>query len=260
MIQDYGIDYVQKKVIQVYTFGSPPVTVMQKDCTDQSVLSTLNIPNTLIQGFVQPWDPIVRLFTVIDPLYPLVSDLGPDNSTPFANGPPRALRPLLKSILVSWAGWAQFRNNYQGTANQNYTAIGIQHILLPEPTRYLADRFLAVNIPVPPIETIVQISSEELYPALTSIFPLDVFEVSYIPQAIRSFVHHFYPAYGFPLVEYIKELQRRSRGLPERKSEFKFSENDILTKDGNSTSSSSTNDSGIDWGKATQWLTRNDSK
>jgi Lipase (class 3) len=255
MIQDYGMEYVRKKIVQVYTFGSPPVTVM-RDPT-MNVLSALDIPSGLIQGYVQPWDPIVRLFTVIDALYPLVSDLGPDNTTPFANGPPRALRPLLKSILVSWAGWPRFRDNYKGTAKQSYASVGVQHIILPEPTRYLADRFLAVNIPVPPVETIVQISSDELYLALATIFPLDVFEVSYIPQAIRSFVHHFYPAYGFPLVDYVKELQRRSRGLPERKSEFAFSEDDVTAT---TSSTPSTNDGGIDWGKATQWLTRNDSK
>ena len=256
MIQDYGIDYVRKKIVQVYTFGSPPVTVM-RDPT-KNVLSALDVPTGLIQGFVQPWDPIVRQFTAIDALYPLVSDLGPDNVTPFANGPPRALRPLLKSILVSWAGWPRFRDNYKGTAKQSYTSIGVQHIILPEPTRYLADRFLAVNIPVPPVETIVQISSDELYLALSTIFPLDVFEVSYIPQAIRSFVHHFYPAYGSPLVDYVKELQRQSGGLPESKSELVTYSND--EKSTTSISAPSAGDGGIDWGKASKWLTRNDSK
>ena len=255
MIQDYGIEYVRKNIIQVYTFGSPPVVVMRD--SNMNVMSALNVPAQLIQGFVQPWDPIVRLFSEIDALYPLASDLGPDNITPFANGPTRALRPILKSILVSWAGWPRFRDNFKGTAKQSYKSIGVQHIILPEPTRYLADRFLAVNIPVPPVETIVQISSDELYHALSTIFPLDVFEVSYVPQAIRSFVHHFYPAYGFPLVDYGKELQRRSRGLPERKSEFAFSEDKETTTSGTTTIA---NDGGIDWGKATKWLTRNDSK
>ena len=253
IIQDYGIEYVRKKIVQVYTFGSPPVTGMRNP--NMNVVSALEIPSGLIQGFVQPWDPIVRLFTDIDALYPLVSDLGPDNTTPFANGPARALRPLLKSILVSWAGWPRFRDNFKGTAKQSYTSIGVQHIILPEPTRYLADRFLSVNIPVPPVETVVVISSDELYVALTTLFPLDVFEVSYVPQAIRSFVHHFYPAYGFPLVDYVKELQRRSRGLPERKSKFAFSDDDTATS-----TATGPNDGGIDWGKATQWLTRTDAK
>jgi Lipase (class 3) len=256
MIQDYGIDFVRNYVLQVYTFGSPPVSVMQHGAKHVDVLSAMDLPTDLVQGFVQPWDPIVRLFSVIDSLYPLVSDLGTDNCTPFANGPPRTLRPILKSIIVSWDGWPRFRDNYQGTANQNYTSLGVQHLLLPDPTRYLADRFLAVNIPVPPIETIVRISSDELYPALSSVFPLDVFEVSFVPQAIRSFVHHFYPAYGFPLVDYVKELQRRSRDTSTRLREFSFSENEALTttRNGNGV----TEPGGIDWGKAAQWLIRND--
>jgi hypothetical protein len=44
--------------------------------------------------------------------------------------------------------------------------------------------------------------------ALTKAFPLDVFEISYVPQAIRSFVHHFYPAYSAPMVDYVKRLGR----------------------------------------------------
>jgi hypothetical protein len=35
----------------------------------------------------------------------------------------------------------------------------------------------------------------------------------YIPQAIRSFVHHFYSAaYGFPFVSYVQSLEIRSKG------------------------------------------------
>jgi hypothetical protein len=133
--------------------------------------------------------------------------------------------------------------------------------LLPEPTRYLADRFVANNIPVPPVETVLKISSRELYPALRTAFPLDEFEISFIPQAIRSFVHHFYPAYGFPLVDYVKELQ--SRGLPEQPSEYAFSEEDLnemmpVIATG-ATPSASEVEVGIDWAKATQWLTRDDS-
>ena len=136
--------------------------------------------------------------------------------------------------------------------------------MLPSPTRYLADRFVAVNIPVPPVATVLRISSKEVYPALGAVFPLDVFEISYIPQAIRSFVHHFYPAYGFPLVDYVKELQRQSQGLPERKSEFAFTEKDFgelnaaSEKVNGSKLDNEESPGGIDWGLAVAWLTRNE--
>ena len=80
-------------------------------------------------------------------------------------------------------------------------------------TRYLTDRFLTVSIAVPPVRSILRISGRELYPALVAAFPLDVFEISYVPQAIRGFVHHFYPAYGFPLVEYVRLLEERAEPL-----------------------------------------------
>jgi hypothetical protein len=34
-----------------------------------------------------------------------------------------------------------------------------------------------------------------------------VFEISFVPQAIRSFVHHFYPAYWYPLADYVKNMK-----------------------------------------------------
>lgn len=250
MVKDYGAEFVTRKVVKVYTFGSPPIAVIRGSKAD--ILAALELPTSIVQGFVQPWDPIVRLFSDIDALYPLVSDLGADGITPFANGPPRALRTILKSIIESWVGWPRFRDNFKGTANQTYTSVGVQHLLLPEPARYLADRFVAANIPVPPVETVLRISSKELYPALVTVFPLDVFEISYIPQAIRSFVHHFYPAYGFPLLDYVKELQRQSRGLPERSSEFAFSEEDVAM--------ATEVAGGIDWSKAKQWLIRSEAK
>jgi hypothetical protein len=165
----------------------------------------------------------------------------------------------LKSILEAWEGWPRFRENFKGSANQTYTCVGVQHILLADPTRYLADRFVAVNIPVPPVETVLRIShARELYPALVSVFPLDVFEISFIPQAIRSIVHHFYPAYGFPLVDYVKELQRQSSGLPERRGEFAFSKEEVEELNpviaNGATPLPDEQGGGIDWGKATQWL------
>jgi hypothetical protein len=73
----------------------------------------------------------------------------------------------------------------------------------------MADRFIPVNIAVPPIEAFLQISSSELLPALETVFPLDVFEISFVPQAIRSFVHHFYPAYGSPMMDYVIRLKTK---------------------------------------------------
>ena len=54
----------------------------------------------MIKSFVQPWDPVTRLFTSSDPTYPLVGDLGPDGVTLYASGPNRILRPLVRSILL----------------------------------------------------------------------------------------------------------------------------------------------------------------
>ena len=259
MRKEQGADFTRNKVLKVYTFGSPPVAVLQGQRSDRmqqcDILDAFQLPTSMVHGFCQPLDPILRLFSDIDALYPLVNDLGLDGNTPFADGPPRALRPITKALLESLEGWPRFRENFRGTANQTYSTIGVQHLMLPSPTRYLADRFVAVNIPVPPVASILRISSKEIYPALEAVFPLDVFEISYIPQAIRSFVHHFYPAYGFPLIDFVKELQRQSQGLPERSSEFAFSEKDFVESTAVAAATNgvkSGND--IDWGQAVAWL------
>lgn len=230
MTQETGSELVRKRVARVYMFGSPPVLAFAGASITSPLpingchmLEAFDLPETLVHSFVQPWDPIVRLFSEIDALYPLVEDVGEDGNTPWANGPYRTLRPIMKAIIEAWNGWPTFRDIFREEASQTYVPVGVQHILLPDPTRYLADRFLAVNIPVPPVAAILRISSVELYPALEAVFPLDVFEVSFIPQGIRSFVHHFYPAYGFPIMDYVKEMERRSNGLPERTAEFSFS-------------------------------------
>ena len=266
---EYGADFTRSKVLKVYTFGSPPIARLQGQKSNRKeqcdILNALQLPTSVVHGFCQPLDPILRLFSEVDALYPLVNDLGPDGNTPFADGPPRALRPITKALLESWDGWPRFRESFRGTANQTFTSMGVQHLMLPSPTRYLADRFVAVNIPVPPVATVLRISSKEVYPALKAVFPLDVFEISYIPQAIRSFVHHFYPAYGFPLVDYVKELERQSLGLPERKSEFAFSEKDFgdlnaVSEMENGAKTDSESPGGIDWGLAVAWLTRNEAQ
>jgi hypothetical protein len=51
-------------------------------------------------------------------------------------------------------------------------------------------------------QNVANIITSLYHPALNEVFSLDTFSISIIPVAIRSFVHHFYPAYGFPLVEF----------------------------------------------------------
>ena len=132
----------------------------------------------------QAYDPIVRFLTESDPLYPLVDDIGKDEVTLYSSGPPRSLRPLTRALFTAWDGWPEFRENWKNT-NQNYRSVGWQHILLPEPLRYLNDRFVSTNIGVPPTEAIVRVSSGELLKGLDDVFPLDVFQISLIPQAVR---------------------------------------------------------------------------
>jgi len=225
MVDDRGADYVRNKIARVYTFGSPPVVMLSNEPTamkdndylksiqlppsdikfeqnGRDILAAVGLPSSMVYGYVQPWDPIVRLFSAVDPLYPLVGDLGDDGLTPFASGPPRTLRPVTRAIIESWEGWPRFRDNFRATVSQDYVPVGLQHILVPEPVRYLSDRLVAVNVQVPDVEGVVRISSSELLPALQELFPLDVFRISLLPSGIRSFIHHFFPAYGFPIVDY----------------------------------------------------------
>jgi len=165
-----------------------------------------------------------------------------DGVTPYISGPPRTLRPVVKAIVEAWDGWPEFRDILQASMSQNYTSAGTPHLLLPDSTRYLADRFFAVNIPVPAVETIVRLSTEELQPALEKIFLLDTFEISYVPQAIRSFVHHFFPAYDDPLVDYARRLQETNPMLEE---EEVWNEVDEMIKADESDSA---------WKVATKWF------
>lgn len=84
-------------------------------------------------------------------------------------------------------------------------------MLLPEPIRFLTDKLVSVNTQVPEVDNIVQISTHELLPALNEVFTLDVFAISYVSVAIRSFVHHFYPAYGQPIREYAEKVASGDR-------------------------------------------------
>lgn len=87
-------------------------------------------------------------------------------------------------------------------------------MLMPEPIRYLTDRLVSVNTAVPPIDAVLQVSPRELLPALNEVFTLDTFSISLIPVAIRSFIHHFYPAYGPNFAEYAFKLE-----TPEKKTD-----------------------------------------
>lgn len=139
----------------------------------------------MVYGFIQPYDPVIRLFSNHDVLYPLVDDLGKDGITLYSSGPIRSLRPITRAIFQAWDNWPEFRDNWKGTCDKQYHSVGIQHLLLPEPLRYLNDRFISVNVGVPPVDAIVRISPEDLLPALDQTFPLDTFQVSLVPQAVR---------------------------------------------------------------------------
>ena len=102
----------------------------------------------------------------------------------------------------------RYRDNARARLGQNYRSVGEQYLLLPEPTRYLTDRLVSVNIQVPEIDIIMQISSIEILPALNEVFTLDTFTISYVSVAIRSFVHHFYPAYGPPIAVYAEDSRK----------------------------------------------------
>ena len=230
---DQGTEFVQDRIQRVYTFGAPPVAALmpsskQSPCkvlTKEGVftcdvLEAFGLPSNIVEGYVQPWDPISRLFSSCDPLYPLIGDIdmekGDDGLVLWPRGPPRVLRQVTSAIIDAWGdGWPEFRDAFHKNSNQTYISVGVQHLLLPEPTRYLTDRFITVDIAVPPVQTILQLSSRDLLPALTKAFPLDTFEISYVPQAIRSFVHHFFPAYSASLVDYRKRLlTTREKRIP----------------------------------------------
>ena len=100
-------------------------------------------------------------------MYPPVGDLGEDGVSLYASGPNRALRPILCSILKTWEGWPSLRENLlDSVVVQDYEPVGVQHLLLPDPSRYLTDRLITVSINDLPLEEVILISSVELYSAL----------------------------------------------------------------------------------------------
>ena len=214
LVNDRGVDFVRQRVLRVFAYGSPPILELLSttDINDEelegfqcSILEAFDLPSDIVYSYNQPWDPIIRLYSQFDPLYPLIDDLGEDGYTPWVSGPSRTLRPIVKTILESWEGWPRFRDNAR-LGGQNYRSVGEQYLLLPEPTRYLTDRLVSVNTQVPEVDTIVQLSSKELLPALNEVFLLDTFSISYVSTAIRSFIHHFHPAYGQPIADYAKKV------------------------------------------------------
>ncbi|KAL7440394.1 hypothetical protein ACHAXM_007156 [Skeletonema potamos] len=213
-----GSRFVRDNVLRVFTYGSPPIFSVDTTSNSKriangkergdycSILDAFDLPTSFVFSYSQPWDPIPRLFTNYDPLYPLIDDLGDDGVTPWASGPPRTLRPLLKSILENWEGWPSYRDNAKSKLGQDYRSVGEQFLLLPEPIRYLTDRLVSVNTAVPEIDSVFSISSRELLPALAEVFTLETLQISLIPVAIRSFIHHFYPAYDAPFVAFAKSV------------------------------------------------------
>ena len=71
----------RERCLRVFTYGSPPIFAtteekMQDSIETCAILDTLKLPQDIVMGYSQPWDPVPRLFTQYDPLYPLVDDLG----------------------------------------------------------------------------------------------------------------------------------------------------------------------------------------
>ncbi len=138
----------------------------------------------------------------------------------YASGPPRTLRPITRTILESWEDWPAFRDNYRGVLDQDYASTGIQHLMMPDTGRYLADRLVNVNINAYEVDEVLRVSSDELYDSLEHAFPLDTFQLSLVPTAIRSFVHHFFPAYSEGFEGYVSMSGRdRSDELVNNESE-----------------------------------------
>lgn len=221
-----GSSFVRDNVLRVFTFGSPPIFSVDttsnlkriangKERGDYcSILDAFDLPTSIVFSYSQPWDPIPRLFTSYDPLYPLIDDLGDDGYTPWVSGPPRTLRPILKSVLENWEGWPSYRDNAKTKLGQDYRSVGEQFLLLPEPIRYLTDRLVSVNTAVPEIDDVYSISSRELLPALAEVFTLETLQISLVPVAIRSFIHHFYPAYDAPFVEFASSVDENVASDP----------------------------------------------
>ena len=83
-----GASFVRENILRVFTFGSPPIfsvdttSNLKRLANDEgrgdycSILDAFDLPTSIVYSYLQPWDPIPRLFTRWDPLYPLIDDLG----------------------------------------------------------------------------------------------------------------------------------------------------------------------------------------
>lgn len=59
----------------ISTFNPKQMPLEGSECP---ILDAFDLPHDIVYGYNQPWDPIVRLFSEYDPLYPLIDDLGED--------------------------------------------------------------------------------------------------------------------------------------------------------------------------------------
>jgi hypothetical protein len=247
MTLERGNIHVQDKIKRVFTFGSPPIAIYeagpQVDIVPSTntcaILERLGLPSDIVHGFIEPWvslslqyyesllqsdhsnilvsslfckqDPIPRLFSRIDAMYPLIGDLGDDGVTLYATGPPRTLRPITRAILESWENWPRFRDENKPVMSQDFQSIGTCFLLMPDFGRYLTDRLVTVNVNAYPVDEVLRISSSELYDALEETFPLDTFSISLVPTAIRSFIHHFFPAYSDGFEAYVLKEDKKKK-------------------------------------------------
>ena len=82
--------------------------------------------------------------------------------------------------------------------------LGEAHLLMPaQAARYLADRLFALVVDFPDEVLLVRCSASDLPEALDHAFKLEEFSISLAPAGLRSFIHHFHPAYSAPLEELV---------------------------------------------------------
>jgi len=194
-------DKILPKLNGVYTFAALPC--LRTSEKDGKFLNPelVGLASHHVSGFIQPLDPLVRWYSEADPCYPLVDDLGSDGITLFASGPARVLRPLTRAVLQAADEWPKLRDIYRGQADQSYQSLGQQYIILPDADRYVADRLVNLFLDVPMPAALIEVpEQQDAASFLAKYFPLDEFSISLVPAAIRSFVHHFHPAYSAPLL------------------------------------------------------------
>lgn len=123
----------RERCLRVFTYGSPPIFAtteekMQDSIETCAILDILKLPQDIVMGYSQPWDPVPRLFTQCMILYihwlmiwekvrfqngisifffisMAYSSHFVDGVTPYVNGPSRTLRPIVKALLEAWEGW-----------------------------------------------------------------------------------------------------------------------------------------------------------